>query len=126
MHHQVHVLNLNGTCMITIYMYYKLRSHILTSSFNFVVSVFPSPFSTSTQACWMMHITSWLDLCGLHPSAHKQSEDINVQRELILEDLFRMAKHMMVLAVRIPTKRQQWAGVIAVTYSTVWNKSQRN
>jgi len=74
----------------------------------------------------MMHITSWLDLCGLHPSAHKQSEDINVQRELILEDLFRMAKHMMVHAVRIPTKRQQWAGVIAVTYSTVWNKSQRN
>lgn len=37
-----------------------------------------------------------------------------------------MAKHMMVLAVLIPTKRQQWAGVIPVTYSTVWNKSQRN
>jgi len=53
---------------------------------------------------------------------------LNVQRELILEDLFRMAKlkHMMVLAERIPTKRQQWAGVIVVTYSTVWNKSQRN
>jgi len=28
---------------------------------------------------------------------------LNVQRELILEDLFRMAKHMMVLAVRIPS-----------------------